>query len=808
MPLTLEGSPDFIIYFDNSRMDGFVNSFNSNNSVNGSISQAAVELVLLPELEYGVEYLTELRIFVKNMFTGKYLMVYEGEICNRSVSWSPSSGSIVFTAKDYLNWLNKVPVPVFFSTQQQVNALIAFTWAAQNIDIDKVPGMGTSEEMEFVGKNIHDIKEYIFNLMNCNESYTDPNGVLRWANLYNRMSIMGEIDRRLFQATSPLQLYLDSSDMSNMYTLFYSVAAKLSFEIYQDRDGMIRVKQPYWYEGIPYNHIIDSAIMLGYSESKNWEAEPTRILVQGGINEYLKQAADQDETMRGILTPVGLFYAPEDIPQNPVQANDPKYIGSWVTGSDTWNPGTDTSSEVMPGSFYICYDISPDNDIFMSNWGEGRNGGRTHEGIDLAYPRGTQIYAQGGASIVTWADLSIQDPYGFGNFVETRCLEAGMSNVYFLYAHLDTISVKRGDTVYGGQVIGTCGSSGNADDDAPHLHFAIEVGENKFVPPLNWFANPTNYPNRTGSPLVSGGKPVGNYKDLIQITDRERKYGVQLYQTSQPILRAGTEYQLSEKQGAYSQLHRYASYLNYAMKSASFTASLSLVGAPWLRPGFNLWIDPVGLDKIFYVETVNHSGTYSGGVSTNVGLSYGRDRRTFLMNKWFKLGKNVFLSDEDYNLGVDNFVDKSVASQKSSTGRTDMAAITESLRNIRNISNEGKLINITTDKNEVTNPYYGLYREHPVTYDAEHFTRWDYELTPMEIQLILDARFKSMDVSTKNKAVASTKISDIARKAIKHDYETLVTPEVVYTRAKSLKACVEKAKTNLSAIFSNFRSGS
>ena len=56
--------------------------------------------------------------------------------------------------------------------------------------------------------------------------------------------------------------------------------------------------------------------------------------------------------------------------------------------------------------------------------------------------------------------------------------------VYY-YAHLDARApgIAEGDAVRRGQVIGTVGSSGNAADDGPHLHFAIE----KLGPEKNWW---------------------------------------------------------------------------------------------------------------------------------------------------------------------------------------------------------------------------------------------------------------------------------------------------------------------------------
>jgi murein DD-endopeptidase MepM/ murein hydrolase activator NlpD len=85
---------------------------------------------------------------------------------------------------------------------------------------------------------------------------------------------------------------------------------------------------------------------------------------------------------------------------------------------------------------------------------------RLHAGIDLAAPTGTPIGAAA-AGTVTFAGAR----GGYGNLVivdhgdgtETR------------YAHQHTISVRAGQTVAAGDLLGTVGSTGQST--GPHLHF-------------------------------------------------------------------------------------------------------------------------------------------------------------------------------------------------------------------------------------------------------------------------------------------------------------------------------------------------
>ena len=88
---------------------------------------------------------------------------------------------------------------------------------------------------------------------------------------------------------------------------------------------------------------------------------------------------------------------------------------------------------------------------------------RPHLGIDLAAPRGTEILAaHNGYVIYTGKDFK-----GFGKMV---LVESG-SGWATLYAHLDKILVKEGETISQGHLIGKMGRTGRAT--GVHLHFEI-----------------------------------------------------------------------------------------------------------------------------------------------------------------------------------------------------------------------------------------------------------------------------------------------------------------------------------------------
>jgi peptidoglycan LD-endopeptidase LytH len=113
-------------------------------------------------------------------------------------------------------------------------------------------------------------------------------------------------------------------------------------------------------------------------------------------------------------------------------------------------------------------------------------GGRLHEAMDILVPRGTPV--------VSAAD---------GTLLKLFDSEAGGLMVYamdpserfvLLYGHLDGFAdgLVEGMRLVRGQVIGYVGTTGNAPEGTPHLHFAILRGR----PAVEWWSGvPVNpYP--------------------------------------------------------------------------------------------------------------------------------------------------------------------------------------------------------------------------------------------------------------------------------------------------------------------------
>jgi murein DD-endopeptidase MepM/ murein hydrolase activator NlpD len=96
-------------------------------------------------------------------------------------------------------------------------------------------------------------------------------------------------------------------------------------------------------------------------------------------------------------------------------------------------------------------------------------GARSHEALDIMAPRGTPVLA---AVDGTVEKLFESVPGGLTIYEFDRA-----RNRAYYYAHLDRYAdgLREGQALRRGDVIGYVGSTGNAAEDAPHLHFAIFV---------------------------------------------------------------------------------------------------------------------------------------------------------------------------------------------------------------------------------------------------------------------------------------------------------------------------------------------
>lgn len=107
-----------------------------------------------------------------------------------------------------------------------------------------------------------------------------------------------------------------------------------------------------------------------------------------------------------------------------------------------------------------------------------------HSGIDITFPRGTEVVAAASGTVILVKKSDLQA--GYGNFIE---IDHGQGFVT-RYAHLEGINVKPGQKISKGSTIGTLGSSGGSI--APHLHYEIIRNGEQVNPLLYMIENATS----------------------------------------------------------------------------------------------------------------------------------------------------------------------------------------------------------------------------------------------------------------------------------------------------------------------------
>lgn len=131
------------------------------------------------------------------------------------------------------------------------------------------------------------------------------------------------------------------------------------------------------------------------------------------------------------------------------------------SGDET--PVTDTSKPFqLPVTGYVSCPFGPRNNPLTGK-------AEIHTGIDLVNAKGTPIQAAAGGIVLRAGSAT-----GYGNVVMITHLIDGKVWTT-VYGHLDSVSVKAGQTVMPGTVVGKLGSTGWST--GPHLHFEIHRGE-------------------------------------------------------------------------------------------------------------------------------------------------------------------------------------------------------------------------------------------------------------------------------------------------------------------------------------------
>jgi peptidoglycan LD-endopeptidase LytH len=183
---------------------------------------------------------------------------------------------------------------------------------------------------------------------------------------------------------------------------------------------------------------------------------------------------------------------PSSTPATPPAASPPPPRSSVAATSSPAAPATRTSGQPAASTLSIPVAGSAASQL-TDTFNQTRDGSRRHEALDIMAARGTPVLAASDGKV---AKLFTSVAGGLTIY------EFDPSATYaYYYAHLDRYApgLAEGQVLRRGEVIGYVGSTGNASEDAPHLHFAIfALGPDKHW----WQGTPIN-----PYPLLTSGTP-------------------------------------------------------------------------------------------------------------------------------------------------------------------------------------------------------------------------------------------------------------------------------------------------------------
>jgi LysM repeat protein len=195
-----------------------------------------------------------------------------------------------------------------------------------------------------------------------------------------------------------------------------------------------------------------------------YENQTLIILPVSGVRHLVKEG----DTLEGIAK---LYKGnlEEIIKFNNLSADQKLAVGETIIipdGEITAPPATAKHLIKGGGAFFDGYYGRP---LLAYRKTQGLHG---YNGVDLAAPYGTPIYAAAAGEVIISRDFGWNG--GYGRYI----VISHSNNTQTLYAHLSDIVVYQGARVYKGQLIGYVGSSGKST--GPHLHFEIRGAANPF----------------------------------------------------------------------------------------------------------------------------------------------------------------------------------------------------------------------------------------------------------------------------------------------------------------------------------------
>ncbi len=203
--------------------------------------------------------------------------------------------------------------------------------------------------------------------------------------------------------------------------------------------------------------------------------QPTKTVAKAATTSAPKVAASTPKTATNASKSTTSKAPQKDTSKTTAKSNNTKKSTETKSASKTGTKSNATTSKQPVIMARSSSKFSwPVRGRVLSGYGAKSNG-LFNDGINISATRGASVSAAENG-IVAYAGNEVK---GMGNLVIIQHSDGWMT----VYAHLDSMAVRRGTNVRVGQKIGTVGSTGKVDK--PQLHFEIRKGTKAY--------NPTSY---------------------------------------------------------------------------------------------------------------------------------------------------------------------------------------------------------------------------------------------------------------------------------------------------------------------------
>lgn len=267
--------------------------------------------------------------------------------------------------------------------------------------------------------------------------------------------------------------------------------------------------------------------------------------------------------------------------------------------------------------------------VFSDDFGDGRSGGRLHEGNDLMAPKMTPILAARGGRVSSapttepsygWMIVIAGDDGYEYNYLhinnDTPGTDDGNGGLLYAYAP----DIVRDAQVIQGQQIAWVGDSGNAESTGSHLHFEIRLPDGTAINPYPYL-NAALALNNFNIAAVKASSPTINIdKNLVSSTSTVHCLAGSLIRT--PLISSVYYCGLDGKRYVFPNVQVYnswyADFANVLTISPEEMSKISLGGNVTYRPGVKL----VKITTDPRVYAVDHGGVLRGLITPAIATKY------------------------------------------------------------------------------------------------------------------------------------------------------------------------------------------